>query len=398
MARGLVRAGHQVTMLCEVPNHPTGIIQPGYRGKLWVRETLDGIEVIRVWVRTTPVKTFHSRMAFYLSYMAMATWAGLFLARGRYDAIYCTSPPLFVGGAGLMLSKSRRIPLIFEVRDLWPETAVTLGELRNPRFVRWATRLEEACYQRAQHIVTTSQESANRLIERGQPPETVSVIRNGANVELFRPNRAAGEQIRSELGLTDKFLLLYAGLHGLIYDLEGLIDVAASLQEYPDIHFLLVGDGPTKTSVQKRVEVMGITNVTLLPAQPRELIPDYFNAADVSLAPLKEPHVVGSFPTKVYDSMACQVPVIASDTGETQIVIDEAKAGIVTPPGNPAALRAAILTMRADPVLRACLGRNGRQSVTTHYSRQAQASQLEKLLRSIVDDQGNKPTANISPY
>jgi hypothetical protein len=118
MAMGLVKAGHQVTMLTELPNHPTGIIPPEYRGRLWDRIEMDGIDVLRVWVKASPVKTFGTRMAFYLSYMLMATLAGLFKARGRYDLLYVTSPPLFVGGAGLALSYLRRLPLVFEVRDL----------------------------------------------------------------------------------------------------------------------------------------------------------------------------------------------------------------------------------------------------------------------------------------
>ncbi|HEC33773.1 MAG TPA: glycosyltransferase WbuB, partial [Chloroflexi bacterium] len=152
MATGLIRAGHQVTMLTEVPNHPEGIIRPEYRGRFWTRETLDGIDVIRVWVKTAPVKTMRTRLAFYLTYMLNATLAGLVLARGRYDVVYATSPPLFVGGAALALSLLRRIPLVFEVRDLWPESAVALGELENPRFIRWATWLEECCYRRAWRI------------------------------------------------------------------------------------------------------------------------------------------------------------------------------------------------------------------------------------------------------
>jgi colanic acid biosynthesis glycosyl transferase WcaI len=126
MACGLVQAGHQVTMIAELPNHPQGIIPPEYRGKIYERSDLDGIDVIRVWVKTSPIKTFYSRMAFYLSYMLMAVMAGLLLARGKYDLIYATSPPLFVGAAALILSFIRRTLLVFEVRDLWPESAIGL--------------------------------------------------------------------------------------------------------------------------------------------------------------------------------------------------------------------------------------------------------------------------------
>ena len=149
MARYLVSTGHQVTMLTEVPNHPSGIIPPEYRGKLWERANLDGIDVIRVWVKASPNKTFSTRMAFYLTYMINAALARLLLARDRYDVLVATSPPLFVGGAALALSVLRRTPMVFEVRDLWPESAVALGELSDSRAVALAGKLEKMCYNRA---------------------------------------------------------------------------------------------------------------------------------------------------------------------------------------------------------------------------------------------------------
>ncbi len=152
MARGLVRAGHRVTMLTEVPNHPSGIVPPAYRGKWFERSELDGIDVLRVWVKASPVKTFKSRMAFYLSYMANATLVGALKARGPFDVVYATSPPLFVGAAGLALHGLKRAPFVFEVRDLWPESAVALGELRSPRAIAWAGKLEELCYNRASRV------------------------------------------------------------------------------------------------------------------------------------------------------------------------------------------------------------------------------------------------------
>src|SRR5512139_1192627 len=131
MARNLVRLGHQVTMIAEIPNHPSGIIPPEYRGKLIERADLEGIDVIRVWVKTSPVKNFRQRIVFYLSFMLASIFAGLFLARGHFDLLYATSPPLFVGASGLLISRVRRIPFVFEVRDIWPESAVALGELSN---------------------------------------------------------------------------------------------------------------------------------------------------------------------------------------------------------------------------------------------------------------------------
>ncbi len=161
----------------------------------------------------------------------MAILAGLFFARGKYDAIYASSPPLFVGGAGLVVSLLRRTPFFFEVRDLWPESAVKLGQLTRPRAIRWATWLEESCYHRARKIVVTAAEMVARLQERGLPAEKLVLIRNGANSDLFRPDPGRRADIRAELGYNGEFVLLYAGLHGLVYDLEGVMDVADALRD-----------------------------------------------------------------------------------------------------------------------------------------------------------------------
>lgn len=191
MARNWVRLGHAVTMIAEVPNHPSGVIPPEYRGKLWERKPLDGIDVIRVWVKASPVKTFGSRMAFYLTFMMSAALAGM-LVRGRFDWVYASSPPLFVGGAALAISYLRRIPLVFEVRDLWPESAVALGELSNPKAVALATKLEEACYRRARKIVVVTEGIRDKLLERGYPAEKVVLIRTGPTSSCFASIQRAG--------------------------------------------------------------------------------------------------------------------------------------------------------------------------------------------------------------
>ena len=384
MTSALARAGHHVTVLTEVPNHPTGIVEPTFRRRPWVRRNHEGIDIVHLWVAASPNKTMRTRLAFYLSYMAVATAAGISLARGPFDVIYATSPPLFVGGAALALQGLRRLPLVFEVRDLWPESAVTMGELRNPRFVQWATRLEESCYRRATRIVVTAREIEERLVGRGVPSAKLALIRNGANTELFQPNAETGARVRRELGLGDKFVALYAGLHGLAYDLELVVDVAHALHDQPDVHFVLVGDGPTKPQVAAKAAALGLTNLTLVDAQPRERIADFFNAADVSLVPMRNPHIVGTLPIKIYDSMACATPVIVGATGEAQYVVEEADAGLVVPPEDGDALCAAILRLREDGALRERLGRNGPAVVRERYSRQAQGAQLEALLREVV--------------
>jgi glycosyltransferase involved in cell wall biosynthesis len=388
MARHLASAGHQVTMLTEVPNHPSGIIPPEYRGKLFQRVDLDGIDVIRVWVKASPTKTFKARMKFYLSYMFMASLAGLLLARGPYDLIYATSPPLFVGGAALALSYLRRIPLVFEVRDLWPESAVVLGEMSNPRAVALAGKLEEMCYNRARCVVVVTEGIQRRLQERGFGHKSV-LIPNGANTELFHPDAQAGKLLRAELGLDDKFLVLYAGIHGVAQGLETVLQSARLLslrpREAPETHFLFVGEGPRKAELLDLRDTLELSNVTMLSEQPRSHMPAYLSAADLALVPLRRLDLFrGALPSKMFDAWACGCPVLLSIDGEAREVLEKADGGVFAEPEDAEQMAQAIRELKHDPDRLRQYGLGGRRFVEAHYSRQRLAARLEALLSTIV--------------
>jgi glycosyltransferase involved in cell wall biosynthesis len=386
MARYLVSAGHQVTMLTEVPNHPSGIIPPRYRGKLYERAAMDGIDVIRVWVRASPVKTFATRMLFYTSYMINATLAGLILARGKYDVLYATSPPLFVGGAAVALSYARRIPLLFEVRDLWPESAVALGEMTGTRAVALAGKLEEMCYNRARRVVVVTEGIRRRLEARGFGSK-VALIPNGANTELFRPDEEGGAALRSELGLQGKFLVTYAGIHGLAQGLGTVLEAAQQLLSIPDIHFLFVGEGPKKAELLVQRDRMGLTNVTMLAERPRTNMPAYLSAADVALVPLRKLDLFqGALPSKMFDAWACGCPVILSIDGEARQVLEEAGAGVFVAPEDAGQMACAILQLKDDPDRLRLAGERGRCFVQAHYSRERLAARLEALLWESIED------------
>jgi glycosyltransferase involved in cell wall biosynthesis len=387
MATGLIRAGHQVTILTEVPNHPEGIIRPEYRGRLFAREILDDIDVIRVWVKTSSVKSISTRLLFYLSYMVSATLAGLILVRGDYDLLYATSPPLFVGGAALALSTLRRLPLVFEVRDLWPESAVALGELKNPRFIRWSTWLEERCYRRARRIVVVTQGIRARLMKRGLPSEKLVLIPNGSNTERFYPQPEAAFALRRQLGLEGRFLLIYAGIHGIAQGLETVLEAAHRLKDIPDIHFLFVGDGPSKAHLVRLKEELGLRNVTMMEGQPREAIPIYLSAANAALVPLRRLELFkGALPSKMLDAWACGVPVILAAEGEARELLEEARAGISVEPENSHALVQAIKRLKGNPALLEESARNGRNCVLRNFDRGKLAGRLERVLLEVMKE------------
>ncbi len=385
MASNWVRLGHSVTMLTEVPNHPSGIISPEYRNKLSQRDHLAGIDVLRLWVAASPKKSFRSRMAFYLSYMFHAAWAGIF-EPGHFDLIYASSPPLFVGGAALAISYLRNIPLVFEVRDLWPESAVALGELKNQRAIQLATRLEEACYHRAQIIVTAANGMRERLIERGQPASKVHLIDNGANTELFRFDNPARLRLRQELNLADKFILAYTGIFGLAQGLEVVIEAAEALRSSPHIHFLLIGAGPKRADLLQMAAERKLPNLSILPEKPREEIPGYLSAADAAVIPLKDlPIFRGVVPSKLFDAWACERPVILGVDGEARRLLQEANGGLFFAPENPQALADAAVQLAAVPAGdRLEMGKNARKLTVERFSRRSQAEHLAGMLESCL--------------
>jgi glycosyltransferase involved in cell wall biosynthesis len=383
MARTWVRLGAEVTMVCEVPNHPAGVIAPAYRRRPWTREHIDGIEVIRVWVAASPRKSFVRRLAFYTSYMVHATLAGLLLARGPFDLIYATSPPLFVGGAALALGTLRRTPMVFEVRDLWPASAVAVGELASARAVRWAEALERACYRRAQRVVVVTEGARRHLTERGLSEHSLLLVPNGSDLGLFTFDPAARERLRAELALEDRVVLVYAGLHGLAQPLETLVEAMARLPESARAHLLMIGDGPRKPAIRGLVEELGIDSITMLQPQPREAMPAYLSAADLAVVAMRNDGVLDStmVPVKIYDAWACGRPVLLSGGSAAAATIERAGGGVAVPPGDARQLADAVAELCTDPDGLVRMGEHGRLYTVAHHGRAQLAEGLwEKLL------------------
>jgi glycosyltransferase involved in cell wall biosynthesis len=381
MATNLVRMGHRVTVLTEVPNHPKGVIHPGYRCKLVVREQLEGVEVVRVGVLTSPRKTFATRLAFYLSFAFMASLVGL-LQRRRYQVVFATSPPLFVGAAGLLIAWVRRAPFVFEVRDVWPLSAVELGEIRSRTYARLAEKLELSLYRNAVAVPVVTQGIFDILRARGISAQKLVFIPNGTNTELFYDR---GPGARATLGLGDEFVVMYAGIFGIAQGMETLCQAARLLKGRPHIRFVFVGEGPVKEQVRLLCSQWELNNVLLLDEVPRERIPALLSAADACIVPLKRrPLFSGALPSKMFDAWACSKPVLLAVDGEARRVMEEAQAGLFVPPENPEALAAAIVHLAADRQLARRLGANGRQYVERHFSRRAQAEKLAHLLETVV--------------
>ena len=377
MAYFLARRGHRVTVLTEFPNHPSGVLPRRYKHRFWERQKLNGFRVIRTWVFATPRKTALRRLLFYFSFMKTAAWAGL-LVPGRFDVVYATSPPLFVGAAGLFLSRVKNAPFVLEVRDLWPESAVELGELHNRRLIHWARWLEELFYRKARKIVVVTKGILNQLLERGVSAQKLVFIPNGSNTEIYS-NR--GQAFKKELGLEDKFVVGYAGIFGLAQGMNFLCDIAESLKTNPDIHFLFVGEGPKKPDVLHWKEEKNLTNLTVLAEVPRQEIAQVISAFDVSLVPLKKNRLFeGALPSKMFDSMACERPILLSVAGEAAEVLRRSGGGMFVEPENLPQMKEAILRLKQNPELRIQMGKKGRRFVEENFSRENLALKLEQVL------------------
>jgi len=360
LARALVRRGHEVTVLTAMPSYPVGKIYPGYGG-LVRRERRDGVEVIRTAVFPTQRADFLGRLANYFSFACSASIAGTFLLR-RCDYLIVESPPLFLGITGLWLSWRTRAAMVFNVSDLWPETAVRLGVVRagslGHRLAAW---LEGLCYRHAAVVSGQTRTIVQSIAERFPRCRTYH-FSNGVNTRAFHPERRTAAA-RATLGGdgTGTCVALYAGLHGLAQGLDQVLDAADTLRTDPRLRLVMVGDGPAKGRLMEHAQARGLSNVRFLNPLPSAAVPPLVAAADILVVPLAT-HIPGATPSKLYEAMASGRPVVLVAGGEPAAFVREHRVGIVVSPGDGAGLVEALRTLSADAALREELGTNGRQT------------------------------------
>lgn len=379
-AAGLAANGHEVEVVCEVPNHPEGIIREEFRRRARVRRELDGFRVNYVWVRARPEKNFANRVLFYGTFAASATAAGLTLRRP--DVVLASSPPLPTGAAARLVAAAKRVPFVLDVRDLWPEAAVILGELSNPRVIALAERLERRLYRDAAAIVTVTAPFAREIAARVADPQKIDLIPNGTT----RAWLAAGEvdADRAELGLPqNRFVWLYAGNLGIAQGLEAAVDAAGALGER--FQLVLLGDGPEREALAERAARVAPNSVVFHGLVEPELAARYMRAADALLVSLDSQPALEKFvPSKLFDCCAVGRPVVLAAAGEAPRLANAAGAALSVPPGDAAALEGAISRLRDEPETREQLAAAGRAFAADHL-REDQAVALERVLRRVVE-------------
>lgn len=398
LARHWTQAGHQVSVLTGFPNHPTGVVPEEWRGRLrrvTHRETVGEVDVFRTWLWPLPNRKAHERMRNYASFCLSAAVRGMSLPHP--DVIIATSPQLLVGLSGWWLARLKKVPFVFEVRDLWPEslTAVGLGA-ENSILHRSLSAMANFLYSRSDHIVVVTPAFKDFLVKHRQVPAAkISVVENGVETSVFA---AASAQttvtLKEQLSIQGKFVVCYVGTMGMAHGLETLLDAAAALQERNrQIVFLLIGEGSEKEKIKALAASRGLSNVCFLDQQPREKIPALISACDACLVLLKKTEIFKTvIPTKMLEFMSCARPVILGVEGQAREIVEEARSGIAIEPENAAQLATAISQLAANPELGRALGRNGREYVINHFSRRSTAEKYIQVLQSLLSLSPEKAT------
>ncbi|MBL7107874.1 MAG: glycosyltransferase family 4 protein [Candidatus Cloacimonetes bacterium] len=381
-ARYLSQKGHSVTVLTEMPNHPKGIIFNGYKHKIFMKEKMENFLINRVWVFTSVKKNFITRILFYVSFMFMGFLHTLFNWK-KYDIVYVSSPPLFVGVIGLWLKKIfRKTKFVFEVRDLWPDGAIEMGELKNKHFRKFSYSLEKQLYENAEKIISVTERFKEHIIAKGFEEKKIDVIRNGSDLSFTKVD--ISEEFKKQYNSENNFIVVYAGNLGIAQNLKTLLESAKQLDK-DDIKFLLIGTGPEEKQLKKFAKKEHITNVDFCGEIPKKNVSEYLSLADCGIIPLKNIKVFEStIPSKLFDYMSADLPILLGVTGEAAYILKESEAGIIYKPDNSEDLAEKIIWMKNHPKERIEMGKRGRKFVEKYYNREKKAEKLEKELLNLL--------------
>jgi glycosyltransferase involved in cell wall biosynthesis len=389
--RAWAAAGEQVTVITGVPNFPQGRVFDGWRNRLWQQEVVDGVRVIRVWTYITANEGFAKRVLDYLSFMLMAFAAGLFVR--RVDVVVGTSPQFFTAVAAWALGAAKRVPFVFELRDLWPESIKAVGAMRESAAIRWLEKLELFLYRRAALIVTVTHAFRDTLMRRGIGGDKIDVITNGVDTSRFSP-RPKDAQLELDLGLRGCFVAGYIGTHGMAHALETLLWAMDQLARRPDGHdirLLLLGDGARKAALRAEATRLGLDNVHFIDTVPKEQVARYWSLLDASVIHLRRTELFTTvIPSKLFECMGMGIPVLHGVAGESAAIVEREGVGLVFEPENAAELIDGLLRLKSDLPLRATLQAAG-PAAAGRYDRRVLAERMRLRLRALVPQ--HRPSA-----
>lgn len=377
--REWVRLGAEVTVITCAPNFPQGRVYDGYTNRPCQRETVGGIDVIRVWSYIAANAGFAKRILDYISFAASSVVAGAFVSA---DVIVATSPQFFTAVGGWTLGSAKRTPWVFELRDLWPESIRAVSAMSNERVLGALERLELFLYRSADLIVAVTPAFKANLVSRGIDGDKIEVVTNGADLGVFAP-RPPDAELRARLGLEGKFVVGYVGTHGMAHNLEGLM-AAADRSRDPSTVFLLIGDGAHKGKVRQVVDEKQLRNVLLLDPVSKDEIARYWSIVDVALVPLrKDPVFTTVIPSKIFEAAAMGKPILLGVEGQAKEIVEQYEAGLCFEPDDTDDMHAKIERLQHDRELYARLSQNG-AILAADFDRTTLARRMYQHLETLV--------------
>ena len=397
LAERWAAAGHEVTVVTCAPNVPNGVVYEGYRNRKMV-ETLHGVKVMRVKTYIAANKGAVKRMLNFVSYFFSALWTALRLPKP--DVAVATSPQIFCGYAGVWYKRLRRVPLVMEIRDIWPESMGAVGA-NIPRLAYWVLeRIERAMYKACVRLVTVGEGYRVRLVEKGVPEDKVSIVMNGTDLSVYKPG-PKNEELLEKYGLTGKFVVSYIGTVGMACGLEVVLEAAemldkggaqpsatagADAQERfpPKVVFVIVGDGAHRANLEAETKKRGLTNVVFTGRQPKESMPDWINSSDASLVHLKKAELFTTvMPSKIFESAGCKKPIIMGVDGFAKKLVMDARAGLDMKPEDAESLVACVQRLVDDSDLCRQLGENAYNNIAKVHNRDQQAEDYLAILKMV---------------
>lgn len=378
-----VAAGAQVTVVTCAPNFPTGRVHDGFRNRLYQVEHMAGIRVVRVWTIIASNEGFLTRIIDYLSFMLASIVAALFVR--RVDVIVGTSPQFFTICGARVVSALKRRPWVLELRDIWPESILTVGAMQRGPAIRFLEAIERYLYRSADHIVVVTRSFVDLIVAKGARRDCISVTTNG--VDMTGARRVDAGALRTALNLDGKFVAGYIGTHGMAHGLETLLDAAELLQANPDtrdVRILFVGDGARKALLQEAAAQQGLSNVLFVPSVPKGEVINYLSLLDVAIVHLKSSDLFEAvIPSKIFESMALGIPIMMGVRGEALRIVETAGAGLAFEPENAVALTEVIATVRNDPTIHLAM-RDAGMRTAKQYDRLRLAQEMLDTLKKVA--------------
>jgi glycosyltransferase involved in cell wall biosynthesis len=381
MAHYLHGCGHELVIVASDSNYQTGLRTAERKG-LYVEQVVDGVRILRAYSAPTLHRSYFWRFISFFSFMFSSVWAALQVRDA--DLIMGTTPPIFQAVSAWFVAFVRRKPFLLEVRDLWPEFAISMGVIKNPVVIALAHWLEKFLYARATHILVNSPAYKAYILGKGVLESKITFIPYGTDINMFNPS-VDGLSVREKLGLKDAFLVLYAGAMGQAHDLYTVLRAAQRLKDEAHIHFVFFGDGKERPNLQLKAQRLNLKNVTFAGVRPKREMPSVVASADVCLAILQNvPMFRTTYPNKVFDYMAAGRATVLAIDGVVREVIEASKGGVFVEPGNDTLLAKTILELSKDPQRVKQLGENARAYLVRHLDRRAKMGETLQLLISLV--------------